>query len=512
MASSARPEFTAPPDLTICEREPIHIPGSVEPNGALLVVQEPELTIVQASANCSQFLGVEASGLLGTQLVDVFVNETFQFLHQRVLPSNLQGKRRYLHDARLLGSSSVFDALVHRYDGVLIIEIEPAPLEEVTDSDLYVSLTEAIVETQGQWSLVELCQRIARHIRHLTGFDRVMVYRFLDDDTGSVIAEDRRSDLTPYLGLRYPASDIPAQARRLYILNSLRLKVDVDALPVQLIPLLNPRTGQPLDMSHCVLRSMSPVHVEYLKNMGVSASMSVSVVKDERLWGLVACHHTEPKIVPHRVRICCEILARVFSHDITASEANDEHRRAGKVLKFSEHLTRQLRTQPLVRRAMIEEGERLKSVVDAHGIAICIDGAVDLIGHTPPFEAVEALVRWLGGRQDEYVFSTDKLSIDYLDAKQFMDAASGLLSTRIAMGRADFVLWFRPPCVKVIEWGGNPTKPVEETESGKRISPRRLSSAGRNLWVTVHSPGGIMSKNSLLPCGKQLPRRSSSEK
>lgn len=428
--------------------------------------------IVQASVNCFQILGVETSVLLGRSLEEVLAKDTFEALRRQVLPSNLQANKKYLQNARLKGAEATFDALIHRYDDVLIVEFEPAPPEDVTNSGLYTQLSEAIGETQGSSSLLALCENIARHVRQLTGFDRVMIYKFLEDESGSVIAEDRRADLTPYLGLRYPASDIPAQARRLYLLNSLRLKADVNAWPVQLIPSLNPVTRRPLDMSYCVLRSMSPVHVEYLKNMGVSASMSVSVVQDGRLWGLIACHHTQPKIVPHRIRICIDILARVFSDDITAAQANDERLRAARVRHFTDHLATQLRNHSSVRRAMAEAADNVKSAIDAQGIAICIDGAIDLVGQTPPPEAVKPIVEWLNGRQDEYVFSTEKLSTDYPPGRQFAEAASGMLSTRIAVANEDFVLWFRPPSIKVIEWGGNPDKPVEETESSKRISPR----------------------------------------
>ena len=190
---------------------------------------------------------------------------------------------------------------MHRQQGLLLLELEPSSREAATSAvEIQAVLSRVLNELDGPHTLSALCRLVAQQVRRFTGFDRVMVYRFLEDDSGEVIAEDRREDLLPYLGLRYPASDIPAQARRLYVLNTLRLKPDVNAQRVPLVPTRNPLTGEPLDMSYCVLRAMSPVHDEYLRNMGVAASMSISVLQDGRLWGLVACHHSTPHSVPNK--------------------------------------------------------------------------------------------------------------------------------------------------------------------------------------------------------------------
>ena len=462
------------PDLSVCAQEPIHIPGSIEPNGVLLAIKEPELTIVQASANTEVLLEKNAEALLGLPLIEVFEPESFEFLQLRISSDHRQGKRQYLSDMRLRGLTQRFDASVHRYHGVLILELEPAAAK--TDGDahvaLHTSLADAMSSLTGRLSLSELCQRVATHVRALTGFDRVMIYRFLKDDTGWVIAEAMRDDLKPYLGLRYPASDIPAQARLLYLSNTLRLKADVNARRSPLVPELNPIAGQPLDMSHCVLRAMSPVHDEYLRNMDVTASMSVSIVKDERLWGLIACHHSTPKTVPHPVRISCELLSQVFSSHIAAAELEDTQRQAASSVEFRQELSECLRAQSKVLNALTTEGDRLASVINSEGVVICIGEEIALIGATPPRNDVERLLQWLATNQDRYLYFTDKLSDEYPAGAEFSDTASGLLSARIAMAGRDFILWFRPPAIKVIEWAGNPAKPVSATEAGRRISPR----------------------------------------
>ena len=473
MSSAPRQDASGVPDLSVCEREPIHIPGSIEPNGALLVVQEPELKVIQASANTGLLLGTEAEGLLGVPLAHVLQPRSFESIRLLTSSENLDGQRRYLSGIHVRELGRTFDASVHRHQGLLIIEVEPAVAEDTAPHPhFYALLTDAVAALDCRLSLAELCQRVATKVRDLTHFDRVMVYQFLEDDTGSVVAEDCREDMPPYRGLRYPASDIPAQARRLYLLNTLRLKADVNAVRVPLVPALNPVTEQPLDMSHCVLRAMSPVHDEYLRNMGVTASMSVSIVRDNRLWGLIACHHTAPKTVPSQIRISCEVLARVFSAHIAAAQEENKRRHAASSIEFREQLSDRIRARPDVAKTLLAEGDRLASVINSEGAAVCIGGEVELIGVTPSREDVERIVQWLDSNQQQYLFYTDKLSEQYPSAEAFSDVASGLLSSRIALGSADFVLWFRPPAEKVVEWAGNPAKPVQETEVGKRISPR----------------------------------------
>jgi chemotaxis family two-component system sensor kinase Cph1 len=456
-----------------CDDEPIHIPGSIEPSGVLLVLEQGEFSVIQASDNVGPWLGRDTGSLLGAPLDQIFEPQSDAAV-RHLLRHSTGTRRQYLSGVRLRNVFEVFDATVHRHDGVFLVELEPASADDNANApELYSSLTEALAELEGTLTLLELCDRVAAHVRRITGFDRVMVYRFLEDDSGSVIAENRREDLPPYLGLRYPASDIPAQARRLYLLNTLRLKADVNAERVPLVPAINPITRKPLDMSHCVLRAMSPVHDEYLRNMGVSASMSVSIVKDEHLWGLIACHHIRPKIVDYKTRISCEVLARVFSNHIAASEEEDLSSHAKLLREVLGDLERRLQGEAQVRATLGEEGERIASEIGAYGFAICLAGEAPLtIGGAPGIQEVERLVDWLKVNQDQPVFATDKISEQWPESANFSEAGRGILAARITKLGSDFLLWFRPPALKVVEWAGNPSKPVEETDNGQRISPR----------------------------------------
>jgi two-component system, chemotaxis family, sensor kinase Cph1 len=282
--TKATQEVPELPDLSQCAQEPIHTPGFIEPHGVLLVLDEPALCFVQVSANTKTLLGRSADLLLGQRLDTVLTEITFLRLTSEVLVQDLEAKPHYLSEVRVRDCGTLFEGLIHRYQGLLLLELEPAlPSSSGVPADLPTTLMNAMTRLQSVASPIILCQNVARLVRQFTGFDRVMVYQFLEDESGKVVAEDKQEKLSPYLGLHYPASDIPAQARRLYLLNTLRLKPDVNAAKVPLIPAINPTTNQPLDMTHCVLRSMSPIHDEYLRNMGVCASMSISIVKADRL-------------------------------------------------------------------------------------------------------------------------------------------------------------------------------------------------------------------------------------
>ena len=385
-----------------------------------------------------------------------------------------EGTRRYVGGIAASVNQKLFDTLVHQQGEAVIVELEPhsKSLKIRGDFKIDTSLTEAMSELDGRSGLLDLCRRIAARIRHITGFDRVMLYRFLEDESGSVIAEDRRSDLAPFLGLRFPASDIPVQARRLYLLNTLRLKPDVNAQRVAIIPAVNPLTGAPLDMSFCILRAMSPVHDEYLRNMGVASSLSISIIKEGRLWGLVACHHTQALLVPHPLRITCEVLARMFSFSIAAAEEEDQRSRLTAMREVIEHITTRLRQDRDIAASLTNQSAQIQSVMRAHGVAFCVGGKLSLFGLTPVSLQVEALLEWLKANQQEHVWTTERLTSEYPESRAFSNDVGGILSLRIAIGAPDFVIWFRPAIVKIIDWAGNPDKPVVLT-ADERISPRR---------------------------------------
>ena len=287
-------------NLTNCDREQIHIPGLIQPHGLLLVLQEPAFEILQVSNNAFKFLGLHTQELLGQEL-NVFLDEQQIKLIKECLEEGFEtvNPLKITIDTQQAATKK-FDAIVHRSNQGIILELEPtAFVEDVSIFNLYRLTISRINRMRNAASLSELSQIIVQEVRKLTGFDRVMLYQFYSDGSGSVIAENKQDHLEPFLGLCYPDSDIPKQAKKLYTVNPIRLIPDVNYQAVKIISDQNHLGSQPLDLSFSVLRSVSPMHIEYLQNMGVTASMSISIIKNKKLWGLIACHHYQPKYLSY---------------------------------------------------------------------------------------------------------------------------------------------------------------------------------------------------------------------
>ncbi len=467
-------------DLTDCDREPIHIPGLIQPHGVLLALAEPELKIVRASHNTDVLFGKTTAQMLGSRLGDVLEPEMFAAV-QRYCAHADAGLPKHLFTAEVGTLQNRFDVIVHRRDDLVIIEFELAVHQSAADTSFltsYAAVRDAISELQNAGSISELCARCAQAVQRLTNFDRVMIYRFLPDESGEVVAEARRETIEPFLGLRYPASDIPQQARQLYLLNRLRLIPDVSYQPVGLSALEEPAaekstSPKPLDMSFSVLRSVSPIHIQYLKNMGVSASMSISLVREQKLWGLIACHHYSPKYVSFDGRAGCELLGQTFSLQIAAQEDREaseyRHGLNQTLNRFIEFMSRESEFTD----GLIKHHPNLLDFVAASGAALFVNNTCTLLGATPSEREVRGLVGWLGETNSDDVFATDSLPAAYAPATAFKDLASGLLAVPIARKTNDYILWFRPETLQVVNWSGDPHKPVEASAGVNRLSPRR---------------------------------------
>lgn len=489
------------PDLTVCAQERIQIPGSIESHGALLVAHNPELQIVQATANAESVLGYSVENVLRSTLADLFEDSSFHRLQAEILQRVLDANPYRLLGVHLKARERTFDLTVHRLQGLLIVEFEPRTHDETRDpQDSYKVLTNTLADLRGAPSLPNLCQRAAEHVRRMTGFDRVMVYRFLEDDSGMVLGESRREDLSPYLGLHFPASDIPPQARQLYTLNPIRLKPDVNAPASALVPVINPVTRESLDMSYCILRRMSPVHGEYLRNMGVTASMSLSILKGQQLWGLIACHHGKPKFVTHSNRIACEFLADFLSSQIVAQDDAEAWGYHNRLAAGQNRIEELLRSHGL-RKTLAEYPDQVLSALDADGVAIRANGNLAVLGVTPATNDIEKLLEWLSATQKEMVFATNSLSSEYEAGRSFVAVGSGLLSIRITRSSPDFVLWFRPELTDVVNWAGNPSKPVEITEQGRRISPRLSFEVWKQTVAGQSRPWNVLERHSAAALG-----------
>src|SRR6478609_9303126 len=307
-------DLDLPPDLEACAREPIHVPGAVQPHGVLLAVSEPDLVVRVASANAESLLGVGVDALLGKRIGDAVDGPLVpDDMEAQVDPDDRSGHFPESTTLTVRGQEKLVDAVLHRSDGLLVIEIEPGS-GPLTMHNSYRLTRTAVGRIQRTTETRDLYRIAVEEMRRLTGFDRVMIYRFDKEWNGEVVEEEKALGLNSFLGLRYPASDIPAQARALYRENWLRLIADVGYRPAPLVPARNPLSGAPLDLSRSMLRSVSPIHLEYLRNMGVRASMSISLLDRDELWGLIACHHyTGALRPPYEVRVAAELLGQSIS-------------------------------------------------------------------------------------------------------------------------------------------------------------------------------------------------------
>jgi two-component system, chemotaxis family, sensor kinase Cph1 len=465
-------------NLSQCDREPIHVPASIQPHGILLVVEIGSLRILQVAGETDRILSRSINTIRDYTIAELLGS------HAATLVASAQVTSEPVY----LGSVTVAEAKLcltaHDRDGVRILEIEPSPSLAQNAAEVLAQARKAATLFDRAVDLTELLQSAAREARRLTGFDRVMIYRFLRDGCGSVVAEDRAEALRPFLNHRYPASDIPKQARELYLRNLIRVIPDVSYAPAPLTPSLNPATKAPLDMSDCTLRSVSPIHVQYLKNMNVTASMSVSIVVDGALWGLVAFHHTAPKLVPYELREMCKHLGEILSQQIKAREDAEAHRQMLYLAARRETLLSILSKTDAINLAVLKHLAELQSAIPADGAAVLF-GDRAVVTHRAPSKAqVRELVGWLLDTARSGAFETSSLVRQYAPAGGYAREASGVLATVVSREEPLVLLWFRAEQLETVNWAGNPHKPVEPGTAIGALNPRKSF----EIWKeTVHN-------------------------
>ena len=463
-------------NLNRLKQPPIHILTQVQPHGVLLVLQEPELTVLQVSRNTSTAFGVAPEAILGKTLDDILDSFQVDRLRMGLSRENLDLINPTKVWVRRKGDDYlVFDAVFHRSaDNFLVLELEPALTQETIPFLSFYHLARASInQIETTSNLQDFCQIIVREVRKVTGFDRVMLYKFDEDGHGEVVAEEKLEDMEPYLGLHYPESDIPQPARKMFLSNWIRVIPNAHAEPVELYPSDNPITNQPVDLTLSILRSAYPCHLEYLHNMGVGASLTISLMKDEKLWGLIACHHRTPKHVPYELRKACEFLGRVIFAEIFTREEEADYNYRMKLAHVQSALIEYMSQEDNFIDGLIQHEPNLLDLANAKGAAICFNGQWTTLGRTPAEEELNYLVQWLAKTVDEEVFSTDSLPLIYSDAERFKEVASGMLA--IPISKRSYVLWFRPEVIQTVNWGGDPNHAYElkQSNSDLRLCPRK---------------------------------------
>ncbi|GAA0252370.1 ATP-binding protein [Cryptosporangium japonicum] len=455
-----------PFDLAQCLTEPIHLLGGIQPYGALLAVREPDLTIELASRNAAEVLGARRGDRLGTLLADA--GPLRDALARLAADSSAVVRVRTT-------TGATFDATLHRSDGLAVVEFEPA----APPGPLYPGVRDALARLRGARTATELCAAAVREVRALTGYERVVAYRFAGEGPGQVIAEDVRADRTPWLGLWFPASDVPPQARRLYVRNWIRLIGDVDDESVTLDPPLLPGTDRPLDLSGSVLRTVSGYHLDYLRNIEVAASMSVSLIVDGRLWGLLACHDSRPRWLDPEVRAACELLGAALSLQLAVVDEREAATAlAGRRGELNTLVNTDVEAFP---GAVVHGPVSMADLIDADGCLIRVGDRTESAGLVPA--ALDAVLS-AAGRDTGRVWSTDCLreavpaAVPAAGDAAGDDAVAGALVVPLT-DAGDYLAWFRREQPVDRRWAVDPQRPVVTGRGGRRLSPRGSSAVWR---------------------------------
>jgi light-regulated signal transduction histidine kinase (bacteriophytochrome)/CheY-like chemotaxis protein len=461
-------------DLSNCDREPIHIPGSVQPHGVLLGIHPEDGTVAVASQNSREVLGVSVEEILGRRIEDFLDLASFTEVQRVQELPDMVGYNPLGLTLALPGKPR-FDGIMHRSGGLILLELEPcgsAGCESLLD--FYQMYNQDLIRLQNVKTAADLFRVACETVKRLTGFDRVWLYQFDADWNGAIVAEEKADHLPSYQGLHYPASDIPKQARALYRTNRLRLIADVNATPAPLVPDHNPRTGKPLDLTLSVLRSISPIHIEYMQNMGVTATLTISLIKDGELIGLISCHdHRGPAYVPYEIRRSCEFLGFVVSQTLSEIRARDTARvyeERGAVLT---RLNEKMESESDLFSGLLNGEPNLRDLIASSGVALLRGERMETAGWTPAPGTIQRLVEWLRREHPEAVFFTDRLGVVWPEGESFSETASGVLVFNLSQSGRDWVIWFREEVVQTVEWGGDPNKPVAVDPKTKRLHPRK---------------------------------------
>ncbi len=452
-------------DLTNCDREPIHIPGSIQPHGCLLVCDASVATVLRFSTNADELLGTSVRA--GTSLVALLGEELVHGIRNAVSRSQ-PGKPALMFDRPAAGGRR-FDVSVHQHAGSTIIEFEVAHPGVGEPLELARNMIARLINSD---TISRLTKDTARLVRATLGYDRVMVYQFAQDGSGKVVSEAKRADLESFLGQHFPATDIPQQARALYIRNTIRIISDADFVRIPIEPEFD-ASGEPLDLSFAHLRSVSPIHCEYLRNMGVAASMSISIILDGELWGMIACHHYKPRILSMAERVSAELFGNFFSLELDSLRRRDELSAAQRTRSVLDRFLKDAVREPDLDLMMRERLDDFRAILPSDGVGLWLDGRWSGRGHTPPEDAVNGLVELANTVAERRVWATNALATVVPDADRYRDAASGVMIVPLSLRPRDFLFFFRQEVEQTVQWAGNPSKTYSHGPLGDRLTPRK---------------------------------------
>lgn len=446
---------------------PLNQTNLIQPHGFLLVADKQNLKILQASENTLQYTGIAATDLLHQDLAQ-WMPEGAGHLQEQVR-NGVEGKIPY----RFSFTPDHPFGMVHVKDGYIVVEVEAQ--QEGQDSSFmskYQELKFSMSVLEAAATTVEACEIAARELKKISGFDKVMIYRFDEHWNGEVIAEEKEEGMESYMGLKFPASDIPKQARDLYRRSPWRLIPNISYEAVRLYPVINPLTNAFTDLSDSNLRSVAGVHLEYLRNMKVTASMSTRILRGDQLWGLIACHHRSPKYLSYEMCSVFELLSNVISSRIVSVGERDTFEFKSSRQKLHAQLVEDVYREDSLAGGLLNRESELLELLSAEGVALVIDRQVETFGRVPERGDIEDLVYWVQAKGPSGIYHEPGLSSVFEPASKYIGTASGILALPVQPEKGNYIFAFRTEEVRNVSWGGNPNEAIRFEADGRNYHPR----------------------------------------
>jgi light-regulated signal transduction histidine kinase (bacteriophytochrome) len=457
-------------EAEFCGKVPLNQTNLIQPHGVLLIVDSNDFRIIQLSENAGDIFGTNFKDVVSKSLLDFIDKSQVEKFKERFQTKN-GSKLPFI----LSFSTGDYLSSIQASDHLLIIEIEKEK-RSITNTnsflDIYQELKYAMTAVEAAKTTTEACETAAKELKRISGFDKVMIYQFDADWNGDVIAEEKEERMDAYLGLKFPASDVPKQARDLYKKTPYRLIPNVDYSPVRLYPVINPSTNAFTDLSSSNLRSVAGVHLEYLKNMGVAASMSTRILMDDQLWGLIACHHRDAKYLSFEMCSVFELLSNVISAKISAVQKQDVFAYRSTMQNLYAELLEDVYKEENLHGSFENKKDELLKLLSADGVAFVNNHQIICFGQTPDEADVTEVVLWLQSSGTNVIYHNPNLSSVFEPSEKYAEIASGILVLPIQPERGNYILAFRPEAMQKVNWGGNPNEAVQFEADGKKYHPR----------------------------------------
>ncbi len=462
-------------DSAFCGSLPLHHLNVIQPHGVLLVLGKDGRFILQASENVLQLLGISAPDIVNTPFADYANAEGLALLSKR-FQRDVGGKVPVHIQLRCRSRRVDTICLTHAQAEYLILEFFATSEAEGSNFSFInmfrqVKYITAALETAA--TKAELCAVAARELKEFSGFDKVLIYRFDEDWNGAVVAEVKEEGMESYMGLKFPASDIPKQARQMYIRNAYRLIPNRQYEPVRIYPVLNPLTNAFLDMSDCEIRGVAAVHLEYMKNMEINASMSTRILLNgDHLWGLISCHHREAKWMDFESCSVFEMVSASISARMELLLQKQEFSLSAGLQEMLTKLINQVYTENNLIKGLLHRETSLLQLMNSGGVVISYNKTIETAGQVPNRNSIRDLILWLQTRNISGIYTEDSLSSAFENAISYANVASGIMAIPINPAKGDFILFFRPEVVQEVEWGGNPSEAIRFEMNSVNYHPR----------------------------------------